>query len=537
MSNSFDKILFNKPNGSIFKQTLFRPVSGDSSSNQESLIRSAGVMTVGYIPVIGDCDYDGRYGIGSSTKVSPFNAALSKLYIKLKGKAMTLGNYSAADVGKGLLALDSLYGLLAELDVDITSLSEYCYDNVAKRGMIQEVLWRYPAVAQANIANLIARRNNIANKMNALPFIPGIKFMQDHIDWAKYVYKDDNLDKSALILFRRTGYYRWCCRPTDTHPGTLILSDNTSGSAYTMINYSIIKAEDKFDILEMLLKDYTLDDDFTDLCAGIANAYGVDKDSYAIPTLPSDLTKFRLETKYDLDVIDSLRSADFSILMASNGSIEGIDETSDGHLAYTNDFNYAPDGEFRVPAFATMNTSPNQYKSPDTGDGRILFSYEDNPTADAIDVTARYVHDYVHYNTTENYSRVFGLKSEYLTGISIWYMDENRSFIHIDIYRFLDSGVPNSAPHRMSTEAEGIAGSLISLPMLYYLYLDGNGNYLGNKPWTSKKDIDNLGILPRYANSTLSEEYMWNKFFPTNKQRFGKKDASKKKSKEESPIE
>jgi len=534
---AYKGILFNKPNGSVFVQQVFHPLTGDASTNREALIRSAGVMTVAYVPVIGDCDYDARYGIGSPFKVSPFNANLSTLYVKLKGKAMTLGNYSPADVGKGMLALDSLYGLLAELDVDINALSEYAYDNIAKRGMLQSVLWRDPLAAQANIANIIKRRNNIAAKMEMLPFIPGIKFMQDHIDWARYIYKDDNLDKSSLILFRRSGYYRWCCRTTDAHPGTLILSDNTSGNGYTTITQSIIKAEDKFDILEMLLNDYALDDDFTDLCAGIANAYGVNTNSYHLPTLPDDITKFKLELKYDLDVIDSLRSADFSYLNASAGSFKGIDETVEGHLAYTTDWDYAPNGEFRIPGMITITGSnPTQYKCIETGEGRVVYSYEDTPTTEAIDVIARYVHDYVQTSTTDVYSKVFGLKSEYITGISVYYLDTDRSFKHIDVASFVTCGLPNSSPVQ-SREAESIVSSMIAFPTIYHVIVDGNGLFLGNTPTRICKDIDNIGYIPRYANSVCAEQYMWNKFFNSSYTKTNKSKKITKSSQDEDKVE
>jgi hypothetical protein len=534
---AFDKILFNRPNGTIFKQKLFDAFGQDASSNREATIQAAGVMTVAYIPVIGDCDYDARYGIGSPSKVSPFNADLSTLYVKLKGKAMTLGNYSAADVGKGMLALDSLYGLLAELDVDINSLSQYCFNNVAERGMIQNILWRDPAKAQANIANLIKRRNNIAAKMEMLPFVPGIKFMQDHIDWARYIYKDDNLDKSALILFRRSGYYRWCCRTTDTFPGTLRLSDNTTGAVYTRLDYGIIKAEDKFDILEMLLNDYALDDDFTELCAGIANAYGIDTNSYHIPTLPDDITKFKLEFKYDLDVIDSLRSADFSYLSRSMGNIVGIDETVEGHLAYTSDFSNKPDGKFRIPALTVISgTNPEQFKCIDTGDSRVIYSYEDNPSSEAIDVLVRYVHDYVHNSATDNYSTVYGLKSEFLTGLAIYYLDDDRSFTAVNLDCFVTVGVPNTTP--FSTDrGECVASSLISLPQLYHIVTDGNFWFMGAPIRKSKKDIDNIGYLPRYANSTCAEAYMWNKFFTSSSIKRRTNRTNKPNPKDEEPKE
>lgn len=482
MSN-YRKGKTNLPQGYPLDQQII--VTDSSSTPVKDNIVNPSVVVYGWIPTIGDGNT-----LNSGTQFSMnevennINTAGAKYYKILRGHNASLSAYSPADVIKALIALDSVYGLLAELQMDIVILSQTKFRSYAWRGLLARAIWTNPDTASKNLANLVYRFNTLCNKLTALPFIPNIPFLQNHIDWASKIYQDDNLtDESALIVFRRSGYYYWMVDINDPDPGFIQLRTSWSNYSYSSIS-TALSAEDRLEIVTHLIDTYKLDTDFCNMVAEIYKAMGGKLETYNVPKLPENLDKLEVKTTYDLDVIDSLRNADFHYLYRNINSIDGISEDSNGNLTYsvggnTNHFN-----RFVVPAIVVDNDN-NQYISRDSGNIRVFQSYEADPSEESLNTSARYMHFYKHVDATNHASYVYGLRTEFLTGIQVVYMDKS-------VPSNINTLTLNSQFYPVSDTAKmlQVTTPLTGFPTMYMISIAGS-TYTGTL-YPLRKDIDKL---------------------------------------------
>jgi hypothetical protein len=414
--------------------------------------------------------------------------------------------------------MDSLYGLLSESEADIIALVDNRYDTYAYRGLLRKALWSNPDIASKNISNLISRHNAQCKKLEAFPFIPGIPFLKDHMDWGSCIYKDDNLDKSSIFLFRRSGYYYWEVKSTDPDPGFLMLR----GANLNVYNYvkldRPLTAEERLDIIDSLLDSYLIDDDIANITSEIYKAYGLRANDYHVNTLPADITGIRLNDKFDLDMIDALRNADFHYLDI-NKSIYGISEDTNGNLTYAIGSASNTADVFPIPAETSNGTD---YVALDSGTGRSLYSYEANPTNESIANMTRFTHNYKNIDAGVTY--IYGLKTEFLTSASVYYYDPD--MVNPLQARTFDSSVLLNGN---LLECIKWTSPLIAFPVIYVVVVSGN-NYTGNY-YPMRKDIDNIGWIDNSAMLIYAELDMCYSFMTTKSNMKKDKKAEKKRSK------
>lgn len=278
-----------------------------------------GVMRIQYTLAYGDASFD---------EGSSLNMASKQIYSYVRYANSGARNYDAPDLMLYLLAMDSLYSLIAEgkraYSLALTAKGENRYYSNA---MLTAAGWD-PENVRENLAQLRAAVNQICMRTNAL-YVPDVMPLVLRHTWLNInIFKDAPIKKSNEYVFVPTGYFMH----DDVHGCNIFVARTTpTGTNMTVSDY--------ITLCNRLLNALLTSEDIGLMSGDILKAYG----NTHLVTMMQIADDFHIESAFSNEVLTQINGASICGTLVpsysqTSGSetgtkVYGIFQNEDGQLS------------------------------------------------------------------------------------------------------------------------------------------------------------------------------------------------------------
>lgn len=272
--------------------------SGTNSNTGNSYDMEAsifpGVLTLGFVPTPGI----------SGDQASPVNTALTNFYSYVRHANSGHANYEAVDAMIYMLAMDSVYTMLAWMARLYGKVRNYSVLNRYTPDALIISEGVDPVSLRNNLANFRAFINTYSHKARALATPAVMEYFNKHIWMATNVFKDQDTDKAQYIQYSPVQLWQFSPK-TSTKGGELVAVEMPFGEKSRSVNgktnFTPWTVEDIYSVANTMLDVLLTDEDSNIISGDIMKAF---KDNLrSIGLISEDYTT---EIKYEPLVMDQV---------------------------------------------------------------------------------------------------------------------------------------------------------------------------------------------------------------------------------------
>lgn len=203
-------------------------LSNPNYGNAGTARYAAGIMTIDFIPTIGD---------NSSGATAPVNLAAQELYTLVRRANSGAKNYDKTDLMMVILAMDSAYMLYEDLLRAYRVISTFSSVNRYYPNTVLAALG-YDSSLTDNIAQFRGILDVFAYKLASINIPDQLDLIKRHSWMCSNIYLDMDDVKAQSYAFKPTHLYRWT-EGADATPTSLKMIDFHSASYPTMNLYTL----------------------------------------------------------------------------------------------------------------------------------------------------------------------------------------------------------------------------------------------------------------------------------------------------------
>lgn len=270
------------------------------------------LMKYTYLPIAGSSD---------TYVVNVMNQACAAFYNAIRRRNVSVNNYGAADVAKYLLAAAGLNVAYNETVRDYKLMFTRKFTNMGYGRMINTALTG--SDTSEHVGYLQERLLKLKEKIEQFPVIK-LPIFDDWMELSAKVYKDDDIEKAGLIVFKMEKVPYWNVNSTDPYIGAITYKELP------------INLTSRIAALYSIASLYEFDTDVQEIATEIAHDRTLE--SYDL----LDPTSDRIEPEFKMEMVDACHNAQINSVNAnpkanypSASVIPGIQEDITGSICNT----------------------------------------------------------------------------------------------------------------------------------------------------------------------------------------------------------